>query len=221
MKRILTAAMFAITMIASAFGADVYDKRLEQTADVPGHGYFQGLSVGVQAGGQFSAIDIDASPAFSFDGISSDGVIGGINGEYLFSSGAIRFGPYVEGGWSNVNTEIGVGGTKFDVLKQNYYVNGGLKAGVALDRALIFGRVGYERAFWEASNGSSSVDVDADSLVFGGGIDYMIGANASLGVGLDYLWLDNVDVDGSSVNLTPFLDDSEAFRGMVRLNWRQ
>jgi opacity protein-like surface antigen len=214
MKRILVAAIAAVMSIAQASGADVYDGRLDAGADQPTPVYFQGLAVGVHGGGQFTAIDI-TDDGFAFDGISADGLVGGAGIEYLFPFGNLRVGPYVEGGFSNVNTEI----NGADLLRQDHYYGGGLKAGfVAFDSSLVYARAGYEWALWK-TDADDSIDIDAEAFVIGGGVETMIGSHVSIGLGADYLVPNNVTAD--DIDVTSFVEDSESLRVLGRLTWRQ
>lgn len=180
---------------------------LEET---PSH-HFVGLAVGIHGGMQFTNINIDDQ----FDGIGADGFAGGVHAEYLINlGGRLRVGPYIEGGLSNVNVEF----QGDDIIEQKHYYGGGIKAGVtAFGASLIYARLGYERALWEAGfGGGNSTDVDVDSLVAGVGIATMIREHVSFGLGIDYVAPLSIEADGQDINE---LEDSEGLRGMARITY--
>ena len=205
----LTAASF-FALAASANATDLFGSADNHPA--PPKIAFEGLAIGVHGGGQFTSIDV----AGVFDGISADGLVGGAHAEYLFSAGRFRIGPYVEGGWSNVNTELtGLG----DLLHQEYYYGGGLKAGFTVyNSSLIYARGGYEWAVWQTDIPGVG-DIDFESFVIGGGVETMVSENVSIGLGADYLIPNDVSVAGT--NVTSFVEDSEQLRVLGRLTWRQ
>lgn len=207
-------AALAIFVASPASASDLGGMKDDHvgTPDIDGRPAFIGLGIGVQGGGQFTNIDINDE----FDGIGADGLVGGLHAEYLFGFGLGRFrvGPYVEGGISNVNVEIG----GFDALNQDAYYGGGLKAGVvAFGSSLISARIGLERALW--STDFSDIDINVDSVVIGAGIETMVARNVSIGLTLDYLTPFNIEADGH--DLTDLLDETEGFRGMARITYRQ
>jgi opacity protein-like surface antigen len=215
-KSMISASVLALFMSAPALSADLGGNGDPTSSD---HGYkaaFQGLGIGVHGGGQFTNVEIGEGD-FSFDGVGADGLVGGIHGEYLFAMGSFRVGPYVEGSLSNVNTNIEGFGGELDLLNQEYYYGGGVKAGmVAFNSALIYARAGIERAKWEFAE---AIDVDVDSFVLGGGVETMVTSNVSVGLGLDYVTPFNIEADGHDV--TDLFEETESFRGTLRLTWRQ
>jgi hypothetical protein len=220
MKLVTSTAIAALLLGApAAFAADIFNGpdqgSYKDGPEYQGHPAFLGLGVSAFAGGQFTNINIDGA----FDGIGADGAIGGLGVEYLFGSGRFRFGPYIEGGWSNVNTAIDFGpGAEGDLLNQEYFFGGGLKAGFTVYRSsLIYARVGYERASWDVAEGEA--DADVDSVVVGGGIETLIADNWSLGLGADYVVPMNIEADGQDV--TDLLDETESLRVLGRITWRR
>jgi opacity protein-like surface antigen len=223
----LTAASF-FALAASANASDLLDS-LNDPAPEHTRTYFHGLAVGIDGGGQFTSVAIDDKVwgmPFEFDGISSDGLIGGAHVEYLFAADRFRFGAYGEGGFSNVNTELEWGGISAE-LQQDHYYGAGLKAGItAGGNTLLFARVGYDWSQWTASRSwvgfpafSAKSETDVGSWLIGGGIETMISENLSLGLGADYLIVDDVEAAGE--DLTKIFDDSEMLRVKARLTWRQ
>jgi outer membrane immunogenic protein len=209
------ATLFAVSAPANA--ADVYgrDEVPESSYAQPDYNPFAGWYFGLQGGGQFTNIDINDQ----FDGIGADGLIGGAHAGYNMQMGSLVTGPYVEGGFSNVNVDINFGaGASGDLLSQDWYAQGGWLVGVEVyDKTLVFGRAGYEYAKWSSDFFSETVDVY--SFVLGGGIETMIAANVSIGLTADYLIPHEIEVD--STNLTDLLDASEQLRAMARITYRQ
>jgi outer membrane immunogenic protein len=171
---------------------------------------FEGLGIGINGGGQFTNIDVYDQ----FDGIGADGLVGGAHAEYLFALGQFRVGPYIDGGFSNVNTEIG----GVDLLNQDWYFGGGVKAGITVyGSTLIYGKVGYEIAKWSILDDEAEADVD--SAVLGGGVETMIAQNVSLGLEANYVVPLNIEVEDHDI--TNALEESESLRALLRLTWRQ
>lgn len=171
---------------------------------------FQGFGIGVHGGGQFTNIDVYDQ----FDGIGADGLIGGLHAEYLFAMGNFRVGPYVEGGLSNVNTEIG----GQDLLNQDWNIGGGVKAGVVLWNAtLVYGKAGYEFSKWSIAEDEAEADVE--SVVLGGGVETMLAQNVSIGLEANYVVPMNIEVEDQ--DLTDYLEESESIRALARITWRQ
>ena len=219
---IATAAIAAFALISAlpASAADLDQKRapLYGGPEYARVAYpFTGLAVGVDGGGQFTSIDITAG-GFSFDGISADGVIGGVNVEYLFAFNRTRLGGYVEGGFSNVNTELTGFGFSGDVLRQDHYVGFGAKGGFMITpRTLAYGRFGYDWSQW-SSDIPGAPNADVGSWLLGVGIETMVAPQMSIGLGADYLAVHDADLGGTDV--TSFVEDSEMGRIKARLNYR-
>jgi outer membrane immunogenic protein len=225
---IVTMAMIGISNVASA--ADVYTPN-SQVQDKGDDNFlelkpvkrnpFAGLAIGVHGGGQFNATKLDDGEN-SFDGISSDGFVGGAQLEYLFSADKFRFGPYLEGGFSNVDTNLNLVGLSAE-LNQDHYYGLGVKAGVMVTPlTMVFARAGYE---WSKYNltadntGINFIDEDADVGVWkvGGGVQTMVAPDVSLAVNVDYLMVDDIEAVGE--DLTKFLDESEGLRSTLGLSY--
>jgi len=217
MFRKLMLAIAAVALSAATVQAsDIYtpDNAYQDTGTTHA---FAGLSVGIHGGGQFVAIELDHD-GNDFDGISSDGLVGGAHAEYLFSAGRFRVGPYVEGGFSDVSTRINGGPfNDADVLAQDHYYSGGVKIGLMVSsQTMAYGRAGYEWSQWSSDLFDGNADVEA--YLLGGGIETMVAEQVSLGVGVDYLTLSSAEYDGTDI--TAFVDDTESVRALLRLNWR-
>jgi hypothetical protein len=210
------AAIATLFSVSAASASDLLDG-LNEPAPAQSQTYFSGIAVGIDGGGQFTSVQLNGFGG-SFDGISSDGVIGGAHAEYLFAVDRFRFGAYGEGGFSNVNTRLETPGPSGDLLKQDSYYGTGLKAGVtAGGSTLLFARVGYDWSQWDFAEGVA--DADVGSWLIGGGVETMISENLSFGLGADYLLVD--DVEAAGADYTSVFEDSEMLRVKARLTWRQ
>jgi hypothetical protein len=203
----------------SASAADILSNKGDPTSAVYQEApspVFQGLGIGVSLGGQFTNVEI-GDKGFSFDGIGADGLVGGVHAEYLFGvAGNFRVGPYVEVGFSNVNTNVETPWGDGDLLEQKHYYGAGIKAGVIVGNVLVGGRVGVERAHWDVAE---KFDAEVDSFVVGPLVEAMVAQQVSLGLSLDYVDAFNIEADGKDV--TDLFDETEGFRGVVRLTYRR
>jgi outer membrane immunogenic protein len=212
MQKLLIGVIAAfLGAIAPAYAAD-----LKGNGDPTGAEYtnyraaFQGLSAGIGIGGEFVNIDI----LDQFDGIGADGLVGQVHADYLFAAGSFRVGPYVEGGISNVNTEI----NGQDLLNQDYFFGGGLQIGyVVWNSTMLYVQGGGQWSKWDIAEGAA--DADVFSVKLGGGVDTMVADHVSLGLNLAYVTPIDIEVDGT--DLTDFLEESEGFVGLLRLSYRQ
>jgi outer membrane immunogenic protein len=207
-------ASVSTVALAAFFASPALSADLGKTSDPTSSEYvapaFQGLGIGINGGGQFTNIDVYDQ----FDGIGADGLVGGAHAEYLFALGQFRVGPYIDGGFSNVNTDIG----GVDLLNQDWYFGGGVKAGIIVyGSTLIYGKVGYEISKWSILD--DEADADVDSAVLGGGVETMIARNVSLGLEANYVVPMNIEVEDQDI--TDYLDASESLRVLGRLTWRQ
>ncbi|MCI5077615.1 porin family protein [Oricola sp.] len=131
---------------------------------------WSGLYAGAQLGG--GTVDVD--------GVGDDtAIVGGVHAGYLFQRGSFVVGPEVDidmTGWD-------VGGTDVDAV-----AHAKLRAGVAADRLLVTGSVGY---------GHMWADGESDGgLTAGAGVDYAITDHVTGGA--DYLYTD-IETSGPDV----------------------
>lgn len=219
MKKIGLAALTAVLISGSAYAADLggsYKDSPSNTDYPTAARTFQGVGVTLFGGGQFTNVNLyDEKYDFEFDGIGADGLVGGLGLDYLVASGRFRFGAYVEGALSNVNTKIEFGPYGGDLLQQNHYYGGGLKGGAVFGNSFLYARAGIERASWEFAE---EVDVDVDSFVIGGGAETMIAENIALGIGVDYVTPFNIEADGQ--DLTDTFEKTESIRAVGRITRR-
>jgi opacity protein-like surface antigen len=215
MTRFTAALLGALVLTTPAMAADVYGSSKDASGGYePARNPFAGFYIGADAGGEFANIDI----LDTFDGIGADGLTGGVHAGYNLCVNRVCFGPYIEGGLSNVNTDIG----GFDLITQDYYVQGGAMIGYMVGNAtLISVHAGYDYSAWSSDVlpllGVSD-DITVGAIAIGSGIDTMIARNLSLGVKVDYLMVNGVDLDNTDI--TDAIEESEAFRAKVRLTYR-
>lgn len=214
MKNIAIALAVLIAFAAPVKAADMFTP---DTADYEAPVYaFTGFALGIDGGGQFTAIQLnDPDGPFEFDGIASDGLIGGGHIEYLFAVDRFRLGAYGEGGFSNVNTTIN--GT--DLQTMDHYYGIGLKAGVTVyGGTLLYMRGGYDWSQWSSEIPGEDEKADVGAWLIGGGIETMVADHWSIGLGGDYLIVDDVEFDGADE--TAYVEDSETLRIKARLTRR-
>lgn len=170
---------------------------------------FSGFYGGINAGGQFTNIDV----MDQFDGIGADGLIGGAHAGYNVCAGRFCFGPYVEGGLSNANVEI----AGQDALVQDWYAQAGLLAGYVVGKStMVSVHGGYDWSRW--SSDFVEGDIDVGSYVVGAGIDTMLAEHVSLGLKVDYLIFNSAEFE--SHDITDAVEKSEGLRVQGRLTYR-
>lgn len=167
------------------------------------HADFSGFYVGIGAGGEFANTEFGP-----IDGIGSDGLVADIVAGYDFRFGSVVIGPRIQGGISNVNTTIG----GQNLLNVDEFVNFGGRAGVVFNRSLLYAHGGYEVLF--ASSDSPYFDsilkkADLNAYTVGLGLETVVTDHVSLSVEGTYIY----GIDDA--------EGTEAFRGMVRVNWRR
>lgn len=175
----LIAAFATIAMPSVAFAQDTDD-------------LFTGASVGVQGGYERQSVDesvLSGPDAVTLDANGKGVTYGGYVGYDLQISG---FVVGVEAGFNpngrTITGDIATGGTV--ELNPKWSANASARAGVVIaERALLFGRIGYNRMRYSVSrfaNGSDTATVtaneNADGLMFGGGAEFAVHENAALRV---------------------------------------
>jgi hypothetical protein len=211
MKSTVSAIALASVIFAPhALSADIHGSKGDPTSSdyISSPAPFQGAAVSVELGGQFTNLDIDDQ----FDGIGADGLVGGGSVEYLFGVGGFRVGPYVNGGISNVNTEI----MGQDIFNQDWFLGAGIKGGPVVGNTLIYGKLGYEISQWTI--GDDDADADVESVVVGGGVETMIADHVSLG--LEAVYAVPLSVEVESHDVTELLEESESLRVVGRVSYR-
>jgi len=130
--------------------------------------------------------------------------------------GRVCIGAYFEGGWSNGETTF----ADVDVLKFNAYRPIGALIGSTVGKSTFVDiHGGYEWQDWEATDGSSKLDIDVAMWVLGAGVQTLVTDHMSFGVKLDYLVLDSAEAGRGVGDLTKYLDQTEALRAQVKLTY--
>lgn len=175
-----TAAAAMLTATAHAADTTYYDPAPQANYDSPSMGgqtfNWQGAYAGVQVGGG----------RMNVSGVGNDtALVGGGHAGYLMQRGNFVAGPEVDvdvTGWN-------VGGAD---VKATAHAK--VRAGVAMDRVLVTGSVGYGH-MWASNPGGNA---DNGGLSLGAGADVAI-TDRVIG-GADYLYTDIGNVGGANVN---------------------
>ncbi len=208
-KAIIIAGMLAFSTAASAADIGSY-KDTPATQTYGERNPFLGFNSSINGGGQFGNLDL----LNTFDGIGNDGLVGGAHIGYNLGFGRVVLGAYAEGGFSDVNTEI----AGIDLLNMDSYLQAGILVGYLFTPATMASlHAGYEWQQW-SSDLPGAPDIEATAFAVGGGIDTLIREHVSLGIKVDYLPLDSMDIGGTDV--TQFVEESESFRAVARLTYR-
>jgi opacity protein-like surface antigen len=198
-------AVMSFFAVASANAADLRDSLKDEPGIfVSKGGDFRGVYAGVGIGGEFANIEVGSFA----DGIGADGIVGDAVLGYDFRFGSFVFGPRIQGGITNVNTELlGV-----DALNLDGFVNFGGRAGVVFNRTLVYAHGGYEMMFASSDIpgiDSALDDADLNAVTVGLGLETAIADHVSLAL------------EGAYVHGIDDADGVEAFRGMARINFRR
>jgi outer membrane immunogenic protein len=187
---------------------------------------FGGLYGGVTAGGQATDITFtDPDSGDDYSGLNADGFVYGGHLGYNFTTGRFVFGIEGEFAWSDVNVEAGQFG---DVLTMDDYAQISAHIGALAGRStLIYFKVGYDWQNWTVGNSrifdEREHDMDVGAWVVGGGIKTLVAPQLALGLELDYLFWDSVEVDGNTGRendeLNDALEDSDALRVKLKASW--
>ena len=176
---IAAASLVTISVPQAAFAQDTDD-------------IFTGVSVGVQGGYDRQSIDepiLEGANTVTLDAKKSGIIYGGYVGYDLQMD---KYVVGIEAGFSpNGKTITGdiANGVSAE-FNPKWSANASVRAGVVLgDRALFYGRIGYNRTRYSVSrfaNGNStaiaSANENADGLMFGGGAEYAFHENAAFRV---------------------------------------
>lgn len=187
---------------------------------------FAGIYGGVTVGGQATDITITVPKgpeAGDYSGINADGFVYGGHLGYNFAFGSRGiFGIEGEFAWSDVNVEAGPLG---DVLTMDDYAqisaHIGVRAGLS---TLLYVKGGYEWQTWTAGNSTlGEADADVGAWVVGAGIKTLVSPQLAIGLELDYLMFESLDVSGiddrDNDALSDALEDSDALRVTLKASW--
>ena len=184
--RAFAAATALVAFAAPAMAADIIVDVPAPPVVVDTPFTWTGAYVGVQVGYVNANGDFDDNIAGTPDLIvDADDIIGGVHAgfNYQFASGFV-LGAYVDIDGTNADIDVfsTVGVGQAAVGEINYVARGMVKAGYAIDRALVY-----------AQGGVAYIDADFDPLVtFSGAAENDSDWGYALGAGVDYALTDNV-----------------------------
>lgn len=146
------------------------------------------------------------SPAYDWSGFYAGVYSAGVRAGYNRQFGAFVLGAEADvGNMLGSATEIGNGGT----LKQTWNGGARVRAGVAMDRTLVYGLVGYNYMKFQAGGTVTSGNKWRGGYEVGAGIEYAVLKNISIGLEYDYSRFDNVtSVIGGATKKNSFGDHS-------------
>lgn len=219
MKNFICAIVALLAFGTAGNAADTYSSIKDIPVSVASSSNpFSGFYAGVQLGGQKTTIDIDYGNTDILRGLSADGFTYGGFGGFNWAPGNGRFvaGPYIEGSWSDVSLEL----FGEDILQQKGYVQPGVRVGIVSGKTLWSAHLAYEWQNWEAGGafGLDTVDVEVEGWVVGLGVDTKVSEQFAIGLKFDYFMLTEAEAPGG-VDLSDFLDESDAFRVSLRGSW--
>ncbi|MCP1198898.1 outer membrane protein [Notoacmeibacter sp. MSK16QG-6] len=180
--KILLATTAIALMATPAMAADVID----YSAPTPAPSYdvaperfgWDGGYAGAQLGYGFAEADPGDDPS---------GIVGGLHAGYLMQYGSFVVGPEIDVDASGIDGED---------LEIDAIARAKLKAGVAIDRFLVSGTVGYAYAWGESDTDG---DVSDGALEVGAGLDFA--ATDNIVVGSDYMYHNFGEFDDTNSDL--------------------
>jgi outer membrane immunogenic protein len=179
LRTVLLGTACALAMVASAHA---------------GEDSFSGPYVGIQGGYTSYSIELSAEGG-SID-LDADGVEGGVYAGYGRRFGS-QFYAAVEADGSLSNAEYSESGVK---IEANYTLGISAIAGVVvMDKALVYGRIGYRYLDSTTSGGGESVDEQFNGLRLGLGVDVAVAKNTHARAEASYTFYDKYTDDVGSL----------------------
>lgn len=135
-----------------------------------------GFTVGLQASQGHGSQEYGPITAYDIDGSASGVFVG-----YMMTSGAWAYGAelsYAKADYHEVETD---GSATFPAWNFNHTVDLKARAGYAIDRALVYGVLGYGFSEWENGTEGAADLYDIKGAIFGFGVDYQISDRVFLG----------------------------------------
>jgi outer membrane immunogenic protein len=234
MKRLLIGALAAGFACQCALAADAPIPRQRGVQErAPVYDPFSGPYLGVMGGwGRYKAHDQSSLPGGTYDGaFSADGWLLGVQAGYDLQAGYFVLGVVADYAWADINgsKSVPLGGATLTIPHSineigTARVRGGI---VFFEQLLLYGTVGAAYAKTEASLNfpgfTASSDTDRIGWAYGGGIEWKLFRNVSLG--LEYLHADfgtrnvafGTPFGGLAVGV-PVKLDADIVKGS--LNWR-
>jgi outer membrane immunogenic protein len=175
-RNILLAGVATFAMVGAAAAADmpVYPVEAAAIVEAPVANTWSGMYIGIHGGWNWN--ETDGDEGILGDSESDGFVIGGQLG-YNWQINNIVFGLEVDGSYVDNDDTATVGDGFFDV-EQNYLATARGRLGLAFDRFLVYGTGGA------AFTGLDIDGEDADYFgwVAGGGVEFALTQNVTLGV---------------------------------------
>ena len=182
MKRLLIAGASVLALSSASFAADL--PPVEPMMPVEAPFSWTGFYVGIHGGGAWGDADgDDGTDVFDFGDM--EGFVVGAQAGYLWQADWFVFGVEADGSFADLDDEF----EDLDAtVEGDYLASFRGRLGFAFDRFMVYGTGGV--AFSNLEIGVAAVDDDANFMgwVAGGGIEYAITDNVSLGV--EYLHYD-------------------------------
>lgn len=193
----LSTALLAAPAMAADLSRGVAPSPALAPASVVDYGFnWTGGYVGANVG--YRWLNADASDAFGASSPDSSSVAGGLQAGYNWQMNQFVFGVETDFGYgSSSKNEAGYG------VKQTWEGTTRARAGVALDRFLVYGTAGVAYSDFDLSNSSGASSSDwRFGWTAGGGVEYAVTKNVS--VKGEYLYTDygNDTVDGTKFDLS-------------------
>ncbi len=210
MKRLLLSSAALGLLAGGAYAADipVYEPA-PMVAPVPVNYDWSGFYAGLNVGHAWTDIDRDTG-AFQ-NSYEADGWFVGAQLGYNQQWGWFVGGVEIDGEWADIDgDDDGAGGTT-DTTEIDWMGAANLRAGVALNRALVFATGGAAFANFEQSNdlvGTASDDQTFWGWTVGAGIDVAVTDHIVLGAAYRYVDFGSEDFDLGG-GLAPFEIDAD------------
>ena len=220
-KQILGASLVAALMGSTAYAADL-PAPMAAPAPMPMMSSpatafsWTGFYLGLHGGYGWGDADSDLSSGLEGDiagaSVDLDGWFGGVQGGYNYQMGNFVLGLEADASWSGIDGDgsgdgtVGAGPTPVTYNSQvdlDWLATVRLRAGFAIDRALIYGTGGVAFAQvnydYDVTDGTDTIsgsnDENMTGWTIGGGVEYA--ATQNFMVKLEYLYTDLGDFDDS------------------------
>jgi len=141
----------------------------------------------------------DGTGTFGPDSVTAKGWLGGVTAGYNYQMGGFVLGVEGDFDWAKVkHDEPLFAGTI--TLKNDYFITAAARLGYAIDRTLLYGKVGaaWTRDKYDGNDGAGGTVTGASNRTgwtLGAGVEYAIWNNLSAKLEYDYLMFGSVTPD--------------------------